>query len=38
MPSYAIMNLLGSLGSSVVIAILGGDSKHFDSEEEELGP
>ena len=32
------MNLLGCLGSSVVIARLGGDTMHFNSEEEELGP
>ena len=38
MPSYAIMNLLGCLGSSVVIARLGWDTKHFNSEEDELVP
>ena len=30
------MNLLGILGSSVIIAILGGDTKHLHSEEEEI--
>ena len=37
-PSYVIMNLLGCLLCSVVIARLSGDTKHFHSEEEELGP
>ena len=32
------MNLLGCLGGSVVIATLGGDTKHLYSQEEELGP
>ena len=38
MPSSVIMNLLGCLGSSVVIARLGGDTEHSYREEEELGP
>ena len=32
------MNLLGCLGSYVVIAGLDGDTKHFYCEKEELGP
>ena len=32
------MSHLGCLGSSVVIVRLGGDTKHFHGEEEELGP
>ena len=32
------MNHLGCLGSSVVIARFGGDTKHLYSVDEELGP